>query len=284
MGLQAKWSALLYVARCGTLSGAATELKLDATTVGRRIKLLEAEYGRALFAKNGRTHLPTAFCKDILVNLESAATSIQSAQRKLADGSAEKTWGNLKISARPYISDHILAPALPDLLKKRQLRVELLPQSSSLALSQGAVDLAIKIDDLPKGITWDVKRVDAEPIGKLTYSVYFCRDQNPTTLPWVALNEVPEMRTGTAMMDKLAGKAGVQIRVRHFEAMAQILASGLTKGLLPDCVARRHPLLVPATGALLAQPIVALSRRNEAHSGSLERCKNWAKDALLREL
>ena len=45
------WLTLLSVVETGTLSGAAAQLRIDATTIGRRLNRLETKLGRRLLER-----------------------------------------------------------------------------------------------------------------------------------------------------------------------------------------------------------------------------------------
>jgi DNA-binding transcriptional LysR family regulator len=275
-----KWAAVLHVAREGTLAGGAERLRIDATTVSRRIKTIESKLRTKLFFRNGRRHIPTAQCREMLSHLEQAATSINAAHQSGHSELDNKMIRNLRISAPPYFVDHILAPNLHFLLQKRNLRANILPKSDLAALTHGEVDFAIVVDDQPKGSHWDKKRISVQEIGLLSYSVYQSKNHNYVDLPWAGLLELPEVRTGGALMDKLAAPQGLQIQVPHFEALAKVLVSGVAKGLLPVPVASNHETLIAHSDILLQQPVFLLSKIEDADIEFLSFGKAWLIELL----
>ena len=54
-----QWRTLLAVFRHGTYTQAARALRVDATTVGRRLKSLEQELGYELFLRENERLFPT---------------------------------------------------------------------------------------------------------------------------------------------------------------------------------------------------------------------------------
>ena len=279
-----KWSAVLYVARAGSLSGAATALRLDATTVGRRIKSLEDSLGSQLFFRDGRRFVPTRKCSEMLVHLETAATALATAQNSMFDPSHVGFLRSFRLSAPPYFVDHILASRLDTLLSERRLQIELMPETRIRGLTTGTLDSAIVIDDRPKGITWDKTRITSKVLGNLRYRMYHKKGSDLESLPWAGLAEQPDIRTGSLLMNKLAGSRGPQIRVRHFEALAQIAANGTARALLPEGVATRHSKLAAASDVLLEQPVIMLSNKQDEKTGYLAACRGWVTETIQSAL
>ena len=67
-----QWRTLLAVFRHGTYSRAAQSLRVDATTVGRRVKQLEQELGYELFLRENDRLYPTRRCESLLSHIEAA--------------------------------------------------------------------------------------------------------------------------------------------------------------------------------------------------------------------
>ena len=74
------WLTLLTVVETGTLSGAAAQLRIDATTIGRRLNRLEAKLGRRLLVRRGGRLEPTTACRALLPRLEEAAQQLEAAR------------------------------------------------------------------------------------------------------------------------------------------------------------------------------------------------------------
>jgi DNA-binding transcriptional LysR family regulator len=76
------WDGLRYflaVARAGTLSGAARELRVEHTTIARRIDAIERELGAKLFLRNPRGYVATAVGEALV----EAAQSMSSSQKEV---------------------------------------------------------------------------------------------------------------------------------------------------------------------------------------------------------
>ena len=77
------WLTVLSVVETGTLSGAAAQLRIDATTIGRRLSRLETKLGRRLLVRRGGRLEPTAICRALLPRVEEAAQQLESGRRFL---------------------------------------------------------------------------------------------------------------------------------------------------------------------------------------------------------
>ncbi|WP_373047566.1 LysR family transcriptional regulator [Vulgatibacter sp.] len=80
------WSDLrifLAVHRTGSFSAAARQLRINATTVGRRIEALEAALGAALFDRMPDGLRPTEAATEIRVHAESMEAQAFAIERKL---------------------------------------------------------------------------------------------------------------------------------------------------------------------------------------------------------
>ena len=81
------WDDLRFVlalSRAGSLARAARELKVDHTTVGRRIEAVEAGLGVKLFTRTSTGYLPTAEAERLLPDIELVEASVLALQRGLA--------------------------------------------------------------------------------------------------------------------------------------------------------------------------------------------------------
>ena len=71
------WHVLLAVSRHGTYSSAARALRMDPTTISRKLKALERQLGYKLFVRVGDRLHPTSQCEDLLPNIKTAAEALR---------------------------------------------------------------------------------------------------------------------------------------------------------------------------------------------------------------
>ena len=230
------WHTLLIVVELGTLNAAAGRLRIDATTIGRRLARLEARLGRRLLVRRGGRLEPTAACRALLPRLEEAAQQIEAAHRLAAGEGTKALRRPVRITAVAFLCDHLLAPQIQTLATGRQA-IELLIEDKNLNLARREADLALRLGP-PQG-----SRRGARQIGWVRYAVYAAIDRDPGKLPWAALDAsfapVPEVR----YTESIAKAAGIQFRAGRLETLAAIAAAGAARAVLPNLMGERHPRL-----------------------------------------
>ena len=133
----------LCVARRKRLLEAAKELKLDETTVSRRIKRLEQNLGQTLFERLRTGHQLTANGQDLFIKAEDVERNM-GAIRVLESGHSGKPSGVLRISVAEGFGAQILAPVLHEFTDQYpDLEVDLVSGSGFLSLSRREADVAI---------------------------------------------------------------------------------------------------------------------------------------------
>ncbi|MCC7272390.1 MAG: LysR family transcriptional regulator, partial [Alphaproteobacteria bacterium] len=159
------WRAVLLMARQGTLASAAAALGVDPTTAARRLRRLEEAVGLRLFERQGTRLRPTAACLGLLPRIETAETELLAAERSFGPG-APGPARTLRLTAVAFMVDHLLAPALPELLAGRRLRVELQADNRNLSLARREADLAVRLGRP------DPPQASAQRLGDVPYAVY----------------------------------------------------------------------------------------------------------------
>ncbi len=100
----------------GTLSGAARALGVEHTTVARRIDALEAALTVRLFDRFPRGWMLTGAGTELLPHARKVADEMHALLR-VASGSVTLA-GTVRVSAPPALAVHLLAPQLPELLRR----------------------------------------------------------------------------------------------------------------------------------------------------------------------
>ena len=230
------WHTLLIVVEAGTLSGAAAQLRIDATTIGRRLARLEATLGRRLLVRRGGRLEPTAACRALLPGLEEAAQQIESARALAAGEGAKAARRPVRITSLAFLCDHLLAPQIQTLAAGRQ-PIELLAEDKNRNLARREADLARRLGP-PQGA-----RHGARQIGWVRYAIYAAIDRDAAKLPWAALDAalapLPEVR----YVEAQAKAGGIQFRASKLETLAAMAAAGAARVVLPHLMGDRHPRL-----------------------------------------
>lgn len=278
------WQTLLAVYRCGTYAAAATSLGINATTVGRRIKLLEHRLGCSLLLRSDGKLVPTSSCAPLFSHLESVAESLRTAENETAPGNTSEFWREVTVTCAPFLVTNLLAPALGQFVGSQRVRIDLLGTGNNISLSRREADIAIKIED--GGFTAQTlsELIIAEPLMPLHFAVYKAANIRSEKLPWAGLIEDGYASTGMSKMISLAGSAGFQFRARHFDTLHMIVRSGNAKAMLPCFVGNSDPALKRVGENQLSLPLWLLSHRqdeNLAYIADVRRqISNWCGKVL----
>lgn len=230
------WHILLAVVETGTLSGAAAQLRIDATTIGRRLARLESRLGRRLLVRRGGRLEPTATCRALLPRLEDAALQIEAARTVAAGEGARAPRRPVRITSLAFLCDHLLAPQIQALAAGRQ-PIELQAEDKNLNLARREADLALRLGP-PQG-----SRRGARQVGWVRYATYAAIDRDPAKLPWAALDAALGPLPEVGYVEAQAKGGGIQFRAGRLETLAVMAAAGAARVVLPHLMGDRHPRL-----------------------------------------
>jgi DNA-binding transcriptional LysR family regulator len=135
----------LALARVGTLSGAARNLKVDHATVSRRLAALEAGLNVRLVDRLPRSCALTMIGRQVFnlaVEMESGAHGIA----RLAKAAQAPLAGRLTLSAPPVLVAHLLAEQLARFRAEYpNIRISLSAQGQQVSLSRREADVALRL-------------------------------------------------------------------------------------------------------------------------------------------
>ena len=140
------WQCALLVAQLGTVAAAASRLNVDATTVSRRVKRLEAKLGARIFERRGlRLHATHSF-REALTNVEAADVALRSAEEAVGHPSSKLFQRTVRITAVPFLVDYLLVPGLAAFRRQARFRIELVADNRNLSLTRREADIAVRFD------------------------------------------------------------------------------------------------------------------------------------------
>jgi len=143
-----RWDdARLFLALCrsSTLSTAATALGVDASTVSRRLVVLESVVKATLFDRGRDGITPTKAAEDLMPVAEEIEAVIHRFTRT-AEGLEREISGLVRITCPADVAEVIVAPLLADLQRTHPLlRFELDSSEAVLDLTRREADLALRI-------------------------------------------------------------------------------------------------------------------------------------------
>lgn len=222
---------VLAVGRTQSYAAAARQLRVNESTVARRVAQFERHLSARLFERSDGILQPTDAGAETIARAERIELEVQATEGRLA-GINDRAAGSVRVTAACLFTNHILVPALPRLLNKHPLlRVELVADGRDLSLTNREADVAVRLAR-PESDS----RAIAKRVGKLSYAVYASTSQADEALPWIAyddrLRDLPQAKW---IADEMArdGTAKPQLLINDAETLLKCLVLGLGKSLLP---------------------------------------------------
>lgn len=235
---------LLALARAGSFGAASRELKVDPTTVGRRLAALEEWLGVRLVLRNPEGIKLTPEGELAVAAAEKMEEALAGVKRQL-DSRDEA--GVVKVTATESFTTFLFRH-LPELARTHpELRVEYLSGAAALDLVRGQADIAVRFFR-PKQDGVVVKK-----IGTVGWSLYgsdsYLARKGPVKLGDLGSHDVVgfddslSSTPGALWMREHASDAHVALRGNSPSALAEGVAAGLGISVLPCFVAAGNPQL-----------------------------------------
>jgi DNA-binding transcriptional LysR family regulator len=134
----------------GSYAGAAATLRIDETTVSRRLTRIERALGVTLFEPVDGVRKPTASCELVASHIQAIARHVA----EIGNVGTEATGpvGRFRVASINSIAEEILAPGLTSLLSANPgLTIELLTSSEKVNFSRWEADLAVRLRKPERG-------------------------------------------------------------------------------------------------------------------------------------
>ncbi|MEZ5654531.1 MAG: LysR family transcriptional regulator [Sphingobium sp.] len=235
------WDSLqifLNVARHGNLVRAARALKVDPTTVSRRISALEAQLQQTLFERTSEGFTLTAYGRALLPHAEEMELAFDRIERVGRD--SRNLTGQLRISVSEGFGTHFIAPRLKDFASLHpQLETDLVASTGFLNPSRREADLAILLTRPRRGLLKVRKLTD---YSLALYAPKIRSDwQEQDQLETLRQGDIPivgyipdfiyapELR----YLDEIESGLEASIRCSSINAQREMIAGGAGIGVLP---------------------------------------------------
>ncbi len=241
----------------GTFAKAGAELRMDETTVARRLGRIQKTLGITLFDAVDGARKPTPQCEAVLSHIEEMARAAN--QISMIGSHSTGPVGNIRLTSTPSIAEQILAPGLGQfLLANPGISLELDTSNQNLNFSHWEADLAIRLGKPDKGAFSMRKLAD------LRFHLFQARDTAKDAEVLVCaypeeLSETPEMKELSASgfpKDRRLKTANVRLirSIITSYAGVGVLPQHLSADLLQDNLLRATPLKARREVFLLIQP------------------------------
>lgn len=251
------WNDLRYflaVQRTGTLAGAARTLKVEHTTVSRRLAALESDLGVQLFTRAPDGFLLTDAGADLLPQAEAMERSAEAVSRQLG-GRDRRVEGTVRLTTSEGFSGFLAKRLGPLRQRHPELLVEILASNAQLDLSRGEADLALRLAP-----TTDPDLV-ARRVGSTGWSLYAAegyvqRCGRPASSDDLSGHELVNF---AAALSRVPGAvwlgegrgARTVLRANGLGAALNATIGGLGLGVLPCVLGDAEPALLRLTLDLL---------------------------------
>ncbi len=229
------WEDLRYilaVARHGTISLGAASLKVNPTTVSRRLRALENETGTALFVKLKHGAVLTAAGHE-MVEVAQQVEALTNQLDARISGLDTKLEGRLRVTTTETLLEHWLPDFGEFHRRYPDIELQLTCTPSIMNLTQREADVALRLgSDAPEHLI-------GTKHARVALAVYGSRelvDRIGTTapyseFPWLAFDSTDSV----GFIERNAAGAAIVLRVDTMAAMVDAVSAGLGLGLIP-CV------------------------------------------------
>lgn len=236
----------LELVRAGRLVQAASRLRVDHTTVARRLAALEAAIGARLLDKTAHGYVLTEAGHQLMAYAEVIEAQSVQAFKQVSGQDAHFT-GTVRLATPEAFGSYFLCPRLGGFFDRHPgIDVELVAESRPLSLSKREADLLVTLQPPESG------RLRVQKLTNYSLSLYaspaylssapplHSRDdlQHHRVVTYIDdLIQLPELRP---MVDLLK-EARAHFRSTSIAAQTAAVAAGLGLGLLHDFAASQRP-------------------------------------------
>jgi DNA-binding transcriptional LysR family regulator len=251
LGLQ-DLETILALHRGRTLAGAAERLKVDASTVFRAIKRIEADVGELLFDRSRQGYTATELGRVLASHAERIETQLEEA-REAAFHQATAPSGVLRITLTDTLLHTVLLPVLARFAERYpDIRLELASTNVLVNLSQREADIAIRATNAPPehlvGIRLGTMR--SAVYGGVGYLAGQPQGRHYSEMDWIALDDSLPDHPSQHWRRARHPQAVPRHKVGNLLAVAGAVVNGLGVGVVPLAVMRDHPHVAVLDGPL----------------------------------
>ncbi len=252
------WDDLRYVLalrRAGNLTGAARELAVARTTVGRRLREVEQRLGVRLFDRTPEGLVPTAAGAELAEAAEGIEGEVLTAEGRLLGRDAELQ-GGLRVSTLDFVFGGFAEVFASFLERYPRVDLTVCASTEQVSLARREADVALRLANEPGGDLVGRRLV------RLQFEVYAARSlaervglETPLSeWPWLDADERSGNRWLETWRASHAPGARVAFRTPDYGVMRRALGQGMGVHFLPCFDGDADPTLV-SLGHRLTEPV-----------------------------
>ena len=280
------YQAFLAIARSGQLARAAAAMRVDATTMGRRLRRLEARVGTTLFEQTREGQILTEAGEMMLAEVE----AMELAASRIAEHGGDGPAGLLRVSLSEGFASWIVAPALRSFTAAHpRLVIDLVASSGFLSPSKREADLAVTLSRPRAGPVIAGKLADYAL--RLYASNGFLAENGAVRRPselaqgHPLVGYVPDLLYAPELRYLAEIEPGLAATVRSSSINAQhrLITAGTGIGVLPCFIGDADPSLVPVLPERRIMRSFWLVTHKDTHAlGRVRAFKDWLTELAAR--
>jgi DNA-binding transcriptional LysR family regulator len=237
----------LALAETGSLSRASEKLRVDHSTVARRIEMLEHDLGVRLVERLSRSYRLTVEGERVHDRAKAIEGGIAEIAR-FANGVDRSPDRIVRVNGPPALISQFLAPRLLPLQGQQPgLRIELVGDARQISLSRGEADVALRM------MRPREQGVVARRLAVVGYGLYGSRDylarcgdgaQNFIGYDFIGYDDSLDHLLPQRWLKEMAGGRGLALRANDLSTLMMAARAGLGLAVLPCIMVRGAPDLV----------------------------------------
>lgn len=241
------WDDIRYfvaVAREGSLSGAARQLRVEHSTVARRVGALESHIGVRLFDRLPRSWALTSEGEALLAPAERLEQEVMAFARAAAASTAAQ--GTVRVSAPPAFASHFIVPLWAAQAERWPgIELDIVGELRSANLQRRDADIALRfMRPTEPGLA-------ARKLGELSFRLYAAPawlSRPEADWRFLGYSDPPGNVPHQQLLADIAGERPFVLRSNDLTALHNACRGGLGLAMLPDFMARGDALLVEVPG------------------------------------
>ncbi len=268
-----KWAdvpILLAAEESSSLAMLGEMLRMDPTTVSRRISSMERDLGVTVFTRSRGTLALTPAGRRLLAyaqTMEDAAKGLEHEARAMTEEPA----GTVRVSVPPTFSHTVLGPNLPIFLNDYPgIQVDISVDRMNVAIGDWEADVAVRLGTTAS----DEDNILTRKLGEMPYSVFGAADAADQSR-WIAYPEkfahVPE---AAWLADRHPG-ADIAARCNDPVSTRAMVAAGAGLAVLPDALCQGDATVRKVEDRILVRDVWLLRHRASLSSYPTQLLVDW---------
>lgn len=274
----------LSVARHKSFQGAADQLGLDPTTIGRRMARLEQALNCTLVARGRSPGFLTTNGK----RLFEAASRVEMATEDVRTAIGETSAGVVRISTSEGFGATIIAPAVAQLVRRRpKLQIEIVAMPGFVSPAMREVDITITLTR-PQDRRLSIEKLTDYMLGLYAAPDYLARrgvPEDPAALRGhVLVGYIDDLLYANELryLDEVLPGLKPTVSSSSIRAQMEAMIRGAGLGVLPSFMAEREPGLVRILpdAVAITRTFWLAARRDVLETARVRQVTNWIHDTV----